>query len=250
MLRPVAECVRWSQVRWHGLCIKPGVEENVNIDIENYPGRAEHTPELTKSRRVSKRRLLQAAAVLFSEDGLPGTNLEAVAARTGVGVSTVADQFRSNEQLYQLVVSEAGRQLAASADQVAKRMAGATPEARLQSTVDSLFKQLGEKQAWIAKLIARLLADPAGHGAGWVGLGLEKYFLLIREDIKKLLGPTAAFETVSLHALSLINQCVFYCFADARLHRIFPQFPGIMPKQPIIARHVATAALKALRNER
>lgn len=228
------------------------VEQNVNIDTQNCTGRTQ-SPEANsqpaESDRVSRQRLLQAAAVLFSEGGLRGMSLEAVATRSGVGVSQVTDHFRSKEQLYELAVTEAGRQLAASADEIANRMAGSGPEARLQSTVDCLFEQLGEKQAWIAKLIARLLSDPAGHGAGWVGLGLERYYLMIREDIKKLLGPKAASETVSLHALSLISQCVFYCFASERLHRIFPQFLGLMPKPQSIARHIAAAALKALKDE-
>ena len=92
---------------------------------------------------------------------------------------------------------------------VSQRLADATPEARLQSIVDSLFQKLGEDHAWIARLVARLLADPAGEQPGWVGLGFERYFLLLQADIKKLLGPQADCEAVRLHALSVISQCLF-----------------------------------------
>jgi hypothetical protein len=47
------------------------------------------------------------------------------------------------------------------------------------------FKKLGEDHAWIARLVARLLADPAGEQAGWVGLGFERYFLLLQGGHQK-----------------------------------------------------------------
>jgi AcrR family transcriptional regulator len=162
-------------------------------------------------------------------------------------VAAVFYHFRSKEGLYQAVVSEAGRRLAAAAEDISQQSAGATPEERIRSIVESLFERLGEDHAWIARLVTRLLADPAGERPGWAGLGFERYFLLLQADIRKLLGPRPDCETVRLHALSVISQCLFYCVAAETLIEIFPQLEWPLPTQKKIAGHVASLPLEALR---
>jgi hypothetical protein len=155
----------------------------------------------------------------------------------------------TREGVYEAVVSEAGRQLAAGAEEISNQLGDTTPEERLRSIVKSLFRKLGEEHALIARLVARLLDNPAGERGGWVGLGLERYFLLLESDIKKSLGPHAGCEMVRLHALSVIGQCVFYCLAHENLPQVFPQLQGPLPPQDILAGHVASLSLDALQYE-
>jgi hypothetical protein len=64
-----------------------------------------------------------------------------------------------------------------AAEDISKRFADAIPEERIRSTVESLFKKLGEEHAWITRLFARLLADPDGRTAGLGGAGVREIFL-------------------------------------------------------------------------
>lgn len=197
-----------------------------------------------------RRRIFDTACSLFSERGLRGTHVRDICRHADVNAAALCYHFRSKEGLYQAVVSEAGRQLAAAAEEINQQIADATPEARVRSIVESLFKKLGEGSAWIARLAARLLADPAGERPGWVGLGFERYFLLLQGDIKKLLGPQADSEAVRLHAIGVISQCLFYCLAGETLHEVFPQLRGPLPAQMKLAQHVASQSLEILRSQR
>lgn len=207
-------------------------------------------PPLKKSQSLPiRRRIFDSACYLFSERGLRGTHVRDICRHADVNAAALRYHFQSKEGLYEAVVSEAGRQLSAAAEEINQQIADATPEARVRSIVESLFKKLGEGRAWIARLVARLLADPAGERPGWVGLGFERYFLLLQADIKKLLGSQVDPETVRLHALSVISQCLFYCLAGENLLEVFPQLQWPLPTQTKLARHVASLSLEVLRCE-
>jgi AcrR family transcriptional regulator len=196
-----------------------------------------------------RKRIFKSACSSFSERGLRGTHVRDICRHAEVNAAALCYHFRSKEGLYQAVVSEAGRQLAAAAEGLNQQIADAAPEARVRNIVESLFQKLGEGRAWIARLVARLLADPAGERPGWVGLGFERYFLLLQADIKKLLGPQVDAETVRLHALSVTSQCLFYCLAGETLHEVFPQLEWPLPTQPKLAQHVASQCLAVLKSQ-
>ena len=197
-----------------------------------------------------KQRVLAAARLLFSERGLRGTDFREICQRAGVDVAAVSNHFRCKESLYEAVVSDASFQLATAAERMSKFSDDASSDIRLLRIITSLFKKLSEDRAWIARLVARQMADPAGERAGWVGLGLERYFLLLQAEINKTQGvPAADREVVRLHALSVISQCLFYCLAGENLPQVFLRLEGPLPAREMIARHVASLSLKALRYE-
>lgn len=196
-----------------------------------------------------RKRIFESACLLFSERGLRGTCVRDICRRADVDLATLRYHFHSKEKLYDAVISEAGWQLAAAAEDISNHFADAPPETRLRSIVESLFKKLSENNAWIARLILRLLADPVGERAGWVGLGFDRYLLLLMADIKKLLRPPAGCEMVRLHALSVISQCIFYCLAGQNLPEVFLHLQVPLPIQERLARHVTSLSLQALRQE-
>ncbi|MGA3181868.1 MAG: CerR family C-terminal domain-containing protein [Verrucomicrobiota bacterium] len=207
------------------------------------------SPVESSSSLSVRRRIFESACFLFSERGLRGTHVRDICRHADVNAAALCYHFGSKEGLYEAVVSEAGRQLAAAAEDISRQLADAIPEERIRSTVVSLFKKLGEEHAWITRLFARLLADPAGERPGWVGLGFERYFLLLQADIKKLLSPQIDPETVRLHALSVISQCLFYCFARETLVEVFPHLQWPLPAPEKVAAHVSCLSIEALRQE-
>lgn len=125
----------------------------------------------------------------------------------------------------------------------------APAEERLRMIVALLFKNLSENRAWISKIAVRELIGEPGEGPALVGNELGKHFVLLQVIVGELLGPRADHETVHLHALSIISQCVFYCLAEQNLHRAFPQMQRPLPNLATLARHVATVSLAALQSE-
>jgi TetR/AcrR family transcriptional regulator, regulator of cefoperazone and chloramphenicol sensitivity len=190
-----------------------------------------------------KQRVLAAARSLFSERGLRGTDFREICQRAGVHVAAISCHFRCKESLYEAVVSDASFQLATTAERLSKFSDHTPSETRFRRIVASLFKKLSQDRAWIARLVARQMADPAGERAGWVGLGLERYFLLLQGEIDKLLGPSSDREVVRLHALSVISQCLFCCLAGENLPQVFLRLEGPLPAREMMVRHIASLSL-------
>ena len=208
-----------------------------------------NSPEESPAGVPIKQRVLKFARLLFSERGLRGTRVRDICSHASVNVAALSYYFRSKEGLYEAVVSEAGLLLVAAAERLGEHSDDAPPEVRLRRIVESLFEKLSEDHAWIARLVAREMVDPAGERAGWVGLGFERYFLLLQAEIDGLLGHEADREAVRLHALSVISQCLFYCLARENLPQVFLRLEGSLPAGEILARHVASTSLKALQCE-
>ena len=209
------------------------------------------TNQSTKNLRNAPgiNRIFESACYTMSEGGLRGTRLGDIAKRAGADAAALRHDFHNEETLFAAVISEAGRRLAAAAEEVGGRLANTEPEANLQSIVDSLFKKLGEERASIGRLVVHLLASPAVVGEGWLGVGLERYSLLLQAQIEKLLGPQADSGRVTLFALSVISQCLCFCLAPDKLPRVFPHMQESLPGPEVIARHVTSLSVAALRSE-
>jgi AcrR family transcriptional regulator len=194
----------------------------------------------------TKNRILESARFLFSEYGFRGTELRDVCERAGADIAVACYYFHSKEELYEAVAKEARQQLAVQGEGFAGCPSDAPPQERLRSVVDSLFGRLGGQRVWIAKLLARELLDPVGGTTIPVGAGMGGDLALLQAAVHHLLGPWASVETVRLCALSVIAQCVFYCLAGEKLHRVFPQLLRPLPEQEHLANHVARFSLEAL----
>ena len=80
-------------------------------------------PPIEGSRSVQlRRRIFDSACSLLSERGLRETHVREVSRRAEVNPAVLFYLFDSKERLYAAVVTEAGRQLAAAAEDISKRL--------------------------------------------------------------------------------------------------------------------------------
>jgi len=189
-------------------------------------------------------RVLEVACELFAENGFHGTHLREICKRAGTNVAGVCYHFHSKEGLYETASMEAGRRLSDMDQGFASRHV--PPEQRLLQLVESLLKRLSARRAWIAKLLARELVDPACVAHNYAASGLERHFILLQAVMRDLLGPEANREAVQLHALSVIAECVFYCLAAENLHHPLSQSLGCFPNRTRLARLLTQRWLGAL----
>jgi AcrR family transcriptional regulator len=192
-------------------------------------------------------RVLEAACELFAQDGFHGTHLREICKRAGTNPTGVYCHFQSKEGLYQAVIMEAGRQLAADDGSFAASR-HLPHEQRLQKTIDSLLQKLGSKRAWIAKLLSRELMDEVGGVQNYVACGIERDFIQLQAVMSDFLGLKACTDNTRLQALSVVGECVLYCLKGENRRHAFPS-AVCLPSRAHQAQFLARRSLGALRAE-
>lgn len=199
----------------------------------------------TGDSSATRDRVLKVACELFAEAGFHGTHLRGICKRANTNVAGVCYHFHSKEGLYRAAIMEAGRRLS---DQDAGFVESRhlPPEQKLLKLVESLLQRLSAEGAWIAKLLARELMDPACGAHTYVASGLERGFVLLQAVMRDLLGAKANGEAIRLHALSVIGECVSYSLAGENPYHPLTQLAVCLPNRARLAQFLTQRSLGAL----
>ncbi|SRR5581483_1253120 len=195
----------------------------------------------------TRERVLEVACELFAEAGFHGTHLREICKRAETNVAGVCYHFQSKEGLYQAVMMEAGRQLS-DLDRNFITSTQLPAEHRLLALTESLLQRLGAKRAWIAKLLARELADHADSAHNYAASRLERDFVLLQAAMKDLTGAQDRGEAVRLHALTLISECLFYSLIAENPRHPLTQLT-VTPPTRALARFLTKHLLRAIQTE-
>jgi len=197
---------------------------------------------------AARNRVLEVACEMFAEAGFHGTHYREISKRAGINVAGIGYHFQSKEGLYQAVLMEAGRRLS-DYDESSVLSRNLPPEQKLLMLVKSLLQRLSAESAWIAKLLARELVDPGCGAHTYVASGLERDFVLLQAVMRDLPGAKANTETIRLHALSVIGECVFYCLAGENPRHPLIQLAVDLPNRAHLARLLTERSLAVLQRE-
>ena len=190
-------------------------------------------------------RVLEVACEMFAEAGFHGTHFREICKRAGANVAGICYHFQSKEGLYQAVLMEAGRRLS-NRDETLITLNPLPPEQRLVRLIESLLQRLSAERAWITKLLARELVDPACGAHTYVASGLERDFVLLQAVMADLQGPDASKEDIRLYALSVIGECVFYSLAADNPHHPLTQLAAGLPGLATLAHCLTERSLRAV----
>ena len=193
-------------------------------------------------------RVLEVACEMFAEAGFHGTHFREICKRAGTNVAGICYHFQSKEGLYQAVMMEAGRRLS-DQDEGFVVSRNLPPEQKLLMLVKSLLQRLSAESAWIAKLLARELTDPACGANTYVASGLERDFVMLQAVMRDLLGANADSEAIRFHALSVIGECVFFCLAGVNPDHPLIQLAVGLPNRAHLARFLTERSLAVLQRE-
>ena len=191
-------------------------------------------------------RVLEVACELFADAGFHGAHFREICKRAGTNVAGICYHFQSKEGLYQAVLMEAGRRLSDRDEDLAACCPHLPPDQRLLNLTESLLQKLSERRAWIAKLLARELLEPACGAHTYVASGLERDSVLLQAVMRDLLGTKANNEVVRLHALRLIGECVFFSLAAENPNHPLTQLSPGFPNRARLARFLTERSLAAL----
>ena len=193
-----------------------------------------------------RNRVIEVASEMFAEAGFHGTHFREISKRAGTNVAGICYHFQSKEGLYQAVLMEAGREVSDRHEGFALCGADLPPDQRLLRLTESLLQKLSERRAWIAKLLARELLEPACGAHTYVASGLERDCVLLQSVMKDLLRANPSPEAVRLHALLLIGECVFYTLAAENPNHPLTQLSVGFPSRARLARFLTERSLAAL----
>jgi AcrR family transcriptional regulator len=198
---------------------------------------------------AARNRVLEVACEMFAEAGFHGTHFREISKRAGTNVAGICYHFQSKEGLYRAVLMEAGRQLSDRDEDFLASCAQLPPEKKLLRLTELLLQKLSAKRAWIAKLLTRELMDPACGAHTYVASGLERDFVNLQAVMRDLLAANASSETIPLHALRLIGECVVYCLAAENPHHPLVQLGAGLPKRAYSAGLLTDRSLAVLQRE-
>lgn len=174
-------------------------------------GSGGEAPARRVSREAKRALILEAARVVFSEEGLEGASLRAVAARAGYAPAALYFHFASKEALYAALLQDSLLALRAAVDCAVSREA--EPAARLKAASLAFFSYYAAnpRELDLGFYLFRGGMKPAGLGAArdeGLNAGLEAALAPIRDAAAALgaSGPEADLTMVDTfaHATGLL----------------------------------------------
>jgi len=194
----------------------------------------------------TRRRLLEAAAEVFAEDGFRTATIERICRRARANIAAAHYHFGGKAGLYAAVFEYAEQQR----EPLQTDDGGAAPPAeRLRAYVTAFLSRLLDphRPAWMARLLARELIEPTPALDRLVRRRMRANHGQLADIIRELIGPAASDETVRFCTISVIAQCVFYRNSAAIITRLYPE---VAPSRDLqrIADHVTRFSLAAIRD--
>jgi len=210
------------------------------------------------SDKKARRRLLTAAGRLFADAGLEATSVRQLAREAGVNIAAVNYYFGSKENLYLEVFREQCRKMRErnrdfevlvedGERPLTPDEAGEAIRRFIAATMDSLLGQRESERLF--GLMVREMSQPTTAMemvlSEIVGPRHRTLVSLVEKACPSLAGRPEA----TLHALSIVGQCLYYRLCSPVALRLIKR-RGMTPSLvETLAEHIAAFSLKALAGE-
>lgn len=199
----------------------------------------------------TRRRLLEAASIVFAEEGFYAATVREICRRAGANVAAINYHFGDKEQLYREVMRQGLRE-ANKRYPITRESLGAAntpPEQRLRNFIATLMRRIFDQDqaATYGKLMARELIEPTPAFEVLLEETVRPNATILHEIVSDLLGPQCSAAAVRHAASSVIGQCLFYRHCRPMLTSVFPEQrfePGDIER---LADHIANFSLGGVR---
>ncbi len=197
----------------------------------------------------TRRRILEAAAVEFRDNGYRDVRIAQICKRAGTNVASVNYHFGGKETLY----VEAWRQALQRSIETYPPDGGVMPDApaveRLGGRIRSLLSRILDPENAEFEIIHREMANPTGLLAEAMAGAIEPIRQGMCEVIAELLGDCADEESIRLCGMSIVSQCFFNKRMQQRKRMIHGSAPVCgddtvpVPDIGIITAHITAFSL-------
>ncbi|MBW2618614.1 MAG: TetR/AcrR family transcriptional regulator [Deltaproteobacteria bacterium] len=134
----------------------------------------------SQKKAENRSRLIRSAAVSFAAQGLKGANINHISLEAGLGKGTVYNYFASKEELFEAVLTLAGRELGRRLDEIETTTGPAAK--RLKALASGLLAFYGEQPDLAKMLIRQAAAHRQEHQQALVS-ALEPFLTSTQEAL-------------------------------------------------------------------
>jgi AcrR family transcriptional regulator len=199
---------------------------------------------------ATRRALLDAAAEVFAEVGFRQATIRDICRKAGANGAAVNYHFRDKQGLYTEVLKASYRLALEKYPPDFGLPANPTPEQRLHAFVRSFLLRIFTPgpHSRHGRLMSREMIDPTAALDALVKEVTKPMAEGLRAIIAALGGPGLAEPHLSMCAMSVVSQVLFYHHCRPVIVRMMPEFPvGERAVEPL-ANHITQFCLAALRS--
>lgn len=196
--------------------------------------------------------LLDAAAEVFAEVGFRQATIRDICRQAGANVAAVNYHFRDKQGLYTEVLKSSYRLALEKYPPGFGLPANPTPEQRLHAFVRSFLLRIltPGPHSRHGRLMSREMIDPTAALDALVKEVTKPMAEGLRTIIAALGGPGLAEPHLSMCAMSVVSQVLFYHHCRPVIVRMMPEFPVGERAVETLAQHITKFCLAALQNYR
>lgn len=147
---------------------------------------ARRTPRVDGDLTRSK--ILEAAGLLFGQDGYAETSSKAVAMKAEVDLAAINYHFGGRSGLYQAVLLEGHRRLISLDTLRALEGGPGSAEQKLRHFIDGLVERIYSEHGWPVRVCARELLSPSVHFKVLMNDGIMPKSEIIRGFVASIVG--------------------------------------------------------------
>lgn len=195
-----------------------------------------------------RKRLLEAAGVVFAEKGFGHATVRDICKRADANLASVNYYFGDKEELYGAVLREAHCKTHEGLTAALEELGGdASGEAQLKVFVSTFMEHLlgAERPAWGARLMAMEMSEPTRALDGLVEESIRPMNAWLEGVIRGLNGELSD-EQVRLCTGSIFGQMLFFRQSEAVIQRLHPDIVYDARRIADIARHIWMFSLVAI----
>lgn len=169
---------------------------------------------MNENQDDTRRRVLEAAGLIFADKGFDATTVREICARAGANQAAVNYHFRDKESLYFEAVQHAH---CVGMEETMPSWSSETPPAvKLRQFIEGMLSHLLDpsRPDWHAQLMMRELSHPTDACVKLVDAYIRPKAELLGSILAEMLPPGISEVDAHLVGFSVVGQCLFY-----RVHR-------------------------------
>lgn len=203
----------------------------------------------------TRRRLLDAAAVLFAEKGYHGTKTGDICRAAQANIAAVHYHFRSKEDIYVAAWRHAFDRSISTYPPDGGVPPGAPAEDRLRGHIQALVRRFTDPASHDLDIAHREMSNPTGLLAEVMHRAIEPLRQMHLGLIREILGPDASDQDVQLCEMSIHAQCVVSLMHERQrrlnpLDARHPPPPWQRTDEGVLTEHIFRFSLAGLREVR
>lgn len=203
----------------------------------------------------TRRKLLDAAGILFAQRGYHGTKTSDICQAAEVNIAAVHYHFRSKDEIYIAAWRHEFERSIAAYPPDGGVPPDAPPEERLRGHIRALVSRAMDPASRDMDITHREMSNPTGLLREIMQRALEPLRQMHLGIIRDILGPAATDQDIQLCEMSIHAQCIASLMEERRRRQTHAQNGPLPPlwqniKEDVLADHIFRFSLAGLREIR